>query len=159
MTTSTDTVKERALAALATALTAMQSTAPVDDPYGVQFSEVYREPPKELTSGKIAVAVVMDQNEVKKEKSFPVVSCFLATFVEVHVFRQAGQNSSERVNAHLGAVERMLRADRTLGGKTYEISFTGTEVTTQGPYDSYAAGVLKLELEYRHHTDDPRRDV
>lgn len=158
--TGTLTVRESCVAALAASIAANISlNNPPADPYGVEFTNVYRDAPKSkdpIFRGKLAICIVIEGQEQKSEKSYGIVNCTLDLMIEVHVFKANDEVSAERVNAHMGAIERLLRSDRTLGGKTYEIQFDGTEVQSDGPYESYAAGVVKVRLFYRHHTDDPR---
>jgi hypothetical protein len=157
MTVNLTTVKEAAVAELVSRVTAMSDSAPVGDPYGVSFSAVYRDTVTDgLVTGKKAVATILDDTETKKDHNYGRTDCRLLVYIEMHVMRDTGQVSSTNINNYTGAVERMLRADRTLGNKIAEINFLGTEVTTQGPFTNYASGVMKVELIYRHHTDDPR---
>lgn len=158
---NTSTVKERALAYLAASLARdIQISTPTNDPYGVVFTAVYRDPPDEAQiKGKKALAVVLDGAEIKRELSYGRVDCTLSVVIEVHVFKSVGEVSGERINAHMGAVERLLRSDRTLGGTTVELVVDETEVSPEGPYENYYAGALRVSMLYRHHTDDPRQDA
>ena len=156
----TDTVRERIVKHVVNLLVDMDKLEPIEDPYGVQFSEVYRDPPAAMTVGKAAVGVVLDVTEQKTALNHPLIEVTMPLDIEVHLLRDKNVVAGETVNRYLGAIERVLRVDPTLGGLCWDVLITGNEKTpTEGPYEDYVSGVMRCTIKFRHHADDPRRQI
>jgi hypothetical protein len=156
----TDTVRERIVKYIVNVIENIDKLEPVGDPWGVQFSEVFRDPPETLATGKAAVAVVLDLTETKVARNFPMVEVQMPIDIEVHMLRDKGKKAGEMVNNALGCIEQAIRADFTCGGLCVDILVIATEKTpTDGPYENYVSGVLRGMVYFRHHADDPRSRI
>jgi hypothetical protein len=156
----TDTVREQIVKFIVDLLENIDKGDPTNDPWNVQFTEVYRDPPEALTVGRAMVAVVLDGSEVKTPLNYPVVDVVMPIDVEVHVLRDKDVSAGEIVNRCMGCVEQQLRADFTCGGLCVDLLVTGTEKTpTEGPYENYVSGIVRFQVNFRHHADDPRSKI
>jgi hypothetical protein len=152
------TIREIALENLVAVVDGISEHAPLGDPYGIEFSEIYREPPQSLSAGRRAVAIIQETAEQKTEQNYPVVNCELNVMIEINVMK-AAVSMAVTLNDYMGGLERAIRANRTLNDTVYNLLILGSDVTPQGVYSNYGAGVLRLRLYYRHHADDPRKIV
>ena len=148
---STDTIRERALEALRTAVEDMSEE--VD---GVKFSIVSREQLDAHIKGRRAACGVYDETE-RKQVRVSVEQCQLAVYLEFHVLRDKDVRVRTLVGRYMQALQVMVRRDRTLGGLITDLKEVENSVEDRGIYDNYAQGVMRLELQYRHHLDDPTR--
>jgi len=149
-------VRDQVLDALQKLLEGISATLPLNDPYGVEFSRVFRDEPANWGGAK-AFAYIASGQEQKTELNYPVVDCRLTTSIEVNVLKVPNQTMAQTIGDHLTAVERALRENRNLSGLCVDITPTGTDSTEQGLYKTYGAGVVHVTLWYRHSTNDPRQ--
>lgn len=152
----TTTLRDQIVNALETALKAVSTTAPIGDPYPAQFDLVVQGSPENLYKGKANVAALYDGNEIKSYKSFPAVNCTLTVDIEVYAHVGANQNGLKRIRELVGVVERKLGEDKTLGGLCHDVLVIAIDAEESGVYETYAQGVVRTSITYKHHTTDPR---
>ena len=152
----TDTVRTQVLDAIADKFRTMQAAEPAEDPYGVEWSIVSRDPIKQLTKGK-ARALGVYGTDTQRKGNFPFVTVTLGLVIEVHVAKVENKDMSRTVEEHIGVVERRLKEDGTLGGLVHDIIVTGDQVTVDGPYDNQAEGALFCMVRYSQQENDPRQ--
>ncbi len=158
MTTENPTRREQIVKALVTNLKTMQDLTPASGAFSVRYSDVYREPPKTLTRSKLAVAVVLEGLGSKNDLNLGVVECTLDVTLEFHCAKPTpNQDMSELLNEYLGETDRLIRSDRTLGGLCTDIKIIGDEISPEGIFEVHGAGMLKIQIRYRHATSDPRQ--
>lgn len=154
-----ETIRERCLQALKANIEAMRVDQPVDDPYGITWSVVQRSPFTEAVNKKRYAVAILDGQEAKQTR-FPLADCQLDVTVEFRVTRNVGEaETGVLANQALGALQRCISADRRLGGLAIDLKETGNELDIASADDKTVEGVIFLQLQYRHQTDDPRKAV
>lgn len=147
----TDSVRERVLAAMLTALEGITSV------YGLD-GHVHRNLEAEVEH--FPTLILVDGDEQADEENFNgFCQCFMTVAVEGHVRLEGGSatNIGSAINALYAATEAALLADRTLGGVAVNILKQGCEVdvnrgTGQQPQGAFAA---TYTVQYFHRSGDP----
>lgn len=152
------TVRERALEALKAIFVDQTADAPVGDPYGFKWDIVTRSPLKNWAYKKTRAIGVFDMHETKKDM-IAVKVCSLRVALELHLVAQSDTTPSQEMNALFGAVQRRLQEDYSLGGLVIDIQEVTNDMQIQDENQRNVAGVIFLNLQYRHSLKDPRRIV
>lgn len=151
-----ETLRTQVLDAIAERLRTMPADEDVNDPYGVSWSFVTRDPIGELSKGKLCAAGVYGLGTERRPKH-PFLITVLNVVVEVHAAKQQGTDMSTTVERLLGAAERRLKQDITLGGLVHDLNITGDQVSVDGSYPNQAEGALFIDVLYTQRDDDPRK--
>jgi hypothetical protein len=152
----TATIRDQIMDAIQETLATISTSAPVGDPYDQAFSAVVQGSPDNIVAGKKNVAAIYDGSEIKSYKSYPAVNCTLTVDVEVYAHVSANENGLKRIRGLVGVVERRLGEDKTLGGLCHDVLVVAVDAEETGVYDTYAQGVVRLNVTYKHLTTDPR---
>lgn len=148
------TIREQIIQALEAHLAAMKVGQPVSDPYGYEVTQIERGTVEEKrVQGKKLVLGIVEGEERKTER-VGYYDVLLAINLEFHVHVEKSIPNEQALNAVLGNLERRVREDIYLGGKSLNVSLVGN---TREPefFGSHASGVLFLSVLYRHAIDNP----
>jgi hypothetical protein len=102
---------------------------------------------------------VWDSTESKSDLNFPFRNCTLQVDVEVFGLKQAGTTALEVARRLIGVVERRVGEDVQLGGLAFDTRAVAADISESSQFEGYCSGVIRLEVLYRHHVQDPRKIV
>lgn len=145
------------LEALLESLADMDATLPAPDPYGYEFSKISFGQLGEGNKLKRLVGGLVVGRETKSDL-YPVVECNLPVIID---FRYLGDTSDSAIASViaeevLGAVQRRVFSDRTLGGLAIDVRETGNDLDIDFSEDMSIIGSMYIEIIYRHDHGDPR---
>ncbi|QIG76983.1 hypothetical protein EVC30_155 [Rhizobium phage RHph_Y1_11] len=149
------------LTALRGYFSAVVKDAPVDDPYPFEFGRVSTGP---LTLGdyskQFAVGLVVG-DEVKRDL-FPFKECTLPIAIEFQRVKQKGEGEpGDIAEEMLTVVQRVVNEAADLPAKlgldwVIDVRETGNHIDLDSFSDKAVAGVLFIEVQYRHARYDTR---
>ena len=128
-----------------------------EEQYGVSFSVVTRDPVGQVPIGKISVLGIYGGGMDRLEGSFPFVEARLPVTLEIHAAKEEGVELARTMERYLGVIERVLKADQSLGGLAFQIDVTGDMVDVDSPYGAQADGALYCSVRWSQQEADPRK--
>jgi hypothetical protein len=149
------TVRELAITALTDALEAITLGAPSGDPYTIQFDLVQRNPLiEEAWKKRLSIGVHDTAEDVKDGQNLR--DCLLNVVLEFRRVLDTSEVGSTAGNEILGAIERKIGEDRTLGGHVIDCIESRNEVYVEDFNKRQLSGAVWLALHYRTAALDPR---
>lgn len=155
---NTITVRSVVLDAIASVIDGIQVNLPIADPYGYSFPNVTREPLNACPAGHQS-AVGVYGGTSKRTAMAVWRQVILPVTIEVYA-NTAGQKNDDQsrmIESMMGAIERALFVDLSLGGLLANMEVVGDQVTVDGAYATGAMGALFLEVTYFQAETDPRQ--
>lgn len=154
-----NSIRERIVQAICTRLDDMKKGQPAADPYAFSFDRVQR---AEFTSSdkgiKFGVAVFDPDNE-RTPSTYPVTYTNMDIIFEFLVYCEKHEEASTLLNLVFSEVERLIMSDQTFGGLAINCTFTGDEKDIDSRFDKQIEGALRMTVQFRYNTEDPRRIV
>lgn len=124
------------------------------DNYTTTWNVVVRRP---MTNTETQLGDAMGIFDVSERKEFRIghVDAFLTVNLEFFHKVRDGDEPSTELNRMLLDVQRACRSDINCGGLTINILEMTNELDIEGPTDRLVAGVVEIEIHYRHALNDP----
>jgi hypothetical protein len=125
-----------------------------EDDYTVTWNLITRKPVGRTEVGMGDAIGIFDTRE-SKVPDMLFMRCHLTVVFEFYCSLQMGDDPATELNRMLLDVQRTLRRDIYCSGLTLNIVETKNELDIDGPGDSLVAGVVEVQVLYRHFVDDP----
>jgi hypothetical protein len=124
------------------------------DGFSTTWNQVTRQP---LSKSAVAMGDCLGLFDIREEKTphMQFMLCTLTVVVEFYSRMQLGDDPATELNRMLLDVQRTFRSDIQCGGLALNIVETKNELDIDGPGDSLVAGVVEVQVQYRHYVDDP----
>ena len=151
-------IREQALSNMTGLFAGMDAAMPLADPYGVQFDYVRRNPLDEDSWKKRLTLGVHDTNEIVEQK-ISIAMRQLQVVLEFRCTLQTGEVASTVGNAVIGAIQRRVWEDKTLGGTVIDVVETQNETYIDDFDHRQLSGAVFLKIIYRTRDSDPRRQT
>jgi len=137
----------------------MRVGEPPSNPYNTRWSVVTRRPVTEMAKGKRTVLGVFEGSEVKVNRVHPITDATLSLILEFHVLVSKNEEQAHILSVVMGDIQRRMREDPTAGGLALDILEDRNETDIEGLFDRTVSGAVSYSVRYRHHTDDPSKQV
>lgn len=136
---------------------AVKETLPNDDPYPFSFGRVSSGPlPLGDTKKQFSVGIVPGQET--KTHLYPFLQCKLPVAIEFQRVRQKDEGEPGPLAEEMLTVAQrvMLTSKLGLPEIVIDVVETGNEIDIESFQDKAVAGVLYVDISYRHAHNDPR---
>lgn len=153
---SNPSVREQIMDAIEARLAGMKKGLPTADPFAFTFGRVQRQPFNDSGRGEEFSVAAFDTTESKTANTYPVVRCRIQVAFQILVQVRKDENPTTKLNLAFAEIERLIKTDRTYGGLAIDTIVTGSNTDIEYMYDKVIEGTLFMEVEYRHHSNDPR---
>lgn len=124
--------------------------------YGISFSVVSRDPLGQLPKGKLS-AIGIYGSDTARSRNSSWTSVTMPCVAELHLAREEGVPLAKSMERYLGAVEKRLRDNKTLGGLIADLEVTSDSVDVDSPYGPQVDGALYFTVKFFQNTEDPRK--
>lgn len=153
-----DSVRKQVLMAIVEAYKDVEPDPDAADPWPIKFSEVELGPlGAEDFKKRFTLGVVPGPE--KYSDLYPFIARQMRVAIEFRITVNKGDPSPHSFGEDLlEVVERVVLKDRHWGGLVLDTKLLNNEIDTQTYSDRSVAGVLFIEVHYRHSRDDSRSD-
>jgi len=162
MVDTSDTIRERIMAAMQDHFETQHQGVPGPDPYTITWSVVDRAEIGDLSHGKAYTLALFDVTETSDfgvATTQGVINKTLRVTCEFHAMLEAKQKPSTEANRILGEIQRRMMEDETYGQLAIWIQETGNELNIDNANDRQISGSVTFNVLYRHSRRDPRKEI
>ena len=138
---------------------AMDAAAPVDDPYGITFSNVALGPLAKYDQ-RFRYSLGVHMGNEKETFQMPYIMCFMTVNIEFRAtVNRDDDTPGVMIEQLLTVVKRFVGNNRGWGGLAIDTKVVGSEVDLITYADRSAVGVCICEVQYRYNHSDPRNPM
>ncbi len=162
MVDTSETIRERIMAAMEAHFKAQKAGAPGPDPYSFTWSVVDRAEISDISHGKGYTLAIFDETEVISPGVSTldgVTSKTLTVTCSFHSMLEAKMRPSTEGNRIIGEIIRRMLEDETYGGLAIWIKEAGNDLNIQNSIARQISGEVIFNVFYRHSRRDPRKEI